>query len=127
MKYDEPAQITIPLGVKVIMEEQAERKGMDLKAYLMSLCHIEKDSEEDIKFRIQLINSRHPQANLTLENFGEHYNIYYIGLDEKSQKRLDIDLTLHLIRQYLKTAAAIVGILFLLLLLGALLWGIESL
>lgn len=126
MKYDEPTQITIPLGVKVIMEEQAERKGMDVKAYLMSLCHIEKDSEEDIKFRIRLIKSKHPQTNLTLENFSEHCNIYYIGLDEKRKKQLDTDLALHLIRQYLKTAGAIVGILFLLLLLGARLWEIVS-
>lgn len=126
MKYDEPAQITLPLGVKVIMEEQAERKGMDVKAYLMSLCHIEKDSEEDIKFRIHLIKSKLPQANLTLENFSEHHNIYYIGLDEKKEKQLNADLTLHLIRQYLKTTAAIVGILFLLLLLGARLWEIMS-
>lgn len=120
MKYDEPAQITIPLGVKVIMEEQAERKGMDLKAYLMEVCTIERYADDEIKTFFSMCND-YPQK-LTLEDFNEHFNPYYKGLNAKEKKRREMNLNLGMICQYLKTIGAIVGVLCLLVLVGVLLW-----
>lgn len=131
MKYDDPAQIIIPYGVKKIIEQQAEKKGMDIKAYLMSVCTIEQYTEEEIQHNIEYYNAStgdchglfgKPFPYLTRENICEYKNIYYEGLTKERAKRLERDTKMHMVRQYLKTIGAIAGILLLLALLVFLLW-----
>ena len=131
MKYDDPAQIIVPFGVKKIIERQAETKGMDIKAYLMSVCTIEQSTEEEIENLIALYNGMadnssalpdKPRPHITRENICEYKNIYHEGLTKERAKRLERDVKMHMVRQYLKTIGAIAGILLLLALLVFLLW-----
>lgn len=126
MKYDEPAQITIPFGMKKVIGEQAERKGMDVKTYLMDVCTIEQYTEEEIKNFIDVHNARHNARErkpyLTRKNFCKYINIYHKGLTKERRKRLERTLRLDIICQHLKTIGAIAGILLLLVFVGFLLW-----
>lgn len=131
MKYDDPAQIIVPFGVKKIIEQQAEKKGMDIKAYLMSVCTIEQYTEEEIENRIAFYNGMadnssappdKPRPYLTRENICEYENIYHKGLTKERAKRLERDVKMHMVRQYLKTIGAIAGVLLLLALIVFLLW-----
>lgn len=131
MKYDDPAQITIPYGVKKIIERQAEQKGMDIKAYLMSVCTIEQYTEEEIQHHIAYYNasagdclglSGEPFPYLNRENICEYENIYHEGLTKERAKRLERDTKMHMVRQYLKTIGAIAGVLLLLALVVFLAW-----
>ena len=122
MKYDEPAKITIPFGMKIVIEEQAERKGMDVKAYLMDVCTIEQYTEEEIKNSIEVHNAGERKPYLTRKNYCKYTNIYHEGLTKERRKRLERALRLDMICQYLKTIGVIAGILLLLVFVGFLVW-----